>query len=85
MDKFTRGFVTGLGISLAYGILSHKLIPISIEVEEGSVPPSHLEILIKDTNGDGMKETLFEINGSRFGLVYDSNKVPTLRYEGKTP
>ena len=78
-NAIDRVFLFGMGVSLgavalAYSLCVSSVIPKVNNVQEGFVPPSKIEVILKDTDGDGKKETYLKIDGREIPVKYDLKK-----------
>lgn len=68
------GALIGIGFATFYNSFHHKRIPVIFsEAEKDFVHPGHLEILVKDGNNNGEKETILRVDDREYALVYIPN------------
>ena len=61
-----------------------RTIPSEEQVQAGYVAPSKLEVTLKDLDNNGEQETIVNVEGKPYALMYDANGKPQLReYEIK--
>lgn len=89
-SRFWRGLILGVGISatLLYPIReylhdrNYLRIPTKVEVQEGHVKPSELEISVSDLDRNGKKELVVKYKGKSYLLVENDKGNPRFqKYE----
>jgi hypothetical protein len=78
----TATFTAGLLLPLSL-IVPHQLgydpgrrMPRDIKIEESYVPPSKIEVKLKDNNQNGFNETTIEVDGQNYLVKYNELGKP---------
>jgi len=85
-SRFWRGLLLGIGVfgTLVYPIReyihdrNYIRVPTNIEVQEGYVKPSELEIQVSDLDNNGKKELMMKYKGKSYLLIQDNEGNPKI-------
>ncbi|MAG24627.1 hypothetical protein CMI47_03520 [Candidatus Pacearchaeota archaeon] len=94
MKEYNKGFLMGWGItacatmitptidlvsSIVRGV-NHNIVPDIVDVQEGYVAPSRLEVGISDLDNNGQRETMVRVDDKPYLLMEVDGKPVLLEY-----